>query len=188
MPREIGLAFATPSILAMLEVPPRKSKTRRIPSNRLPNVGDIVWAQEGLEKGALYSSRGFTFTKYPHYSAIRECNLEPVVIDGERTPWRWKRGTLPSIFMPKDCARIWLRVTDKRLEPLQAITYEDILAEGWNPQTSEPITEETAGEDARAWFIALWNSLNAKRGYAWEDNPEVAVIGFEILSTEGRPG
>jgi len=176
MPREIGLPFATPSILAMLEVPPRKNKARRIPHDRLPEPGDIVWVQEGL--------KCFAHTPRAFYVADEKGVKDK---DGWGHDWRWKRDTLPSIFMPKSCARIWLRVTDKRLEELRAITYEDILAEGWNPQTSEPITEETAGEDARAWFQSLWNSL-AKPGERWKDNPEVAVIGFEILSTEGRPG
>lgn len=39
---------------------------------------------------------------------------------------RWK----PSIHMPKEAARIWLNVTNVRLERLQEITGESALAEG----------------------------------------------------------
>jgi len=213
MPRETPLSYSTEMILAMLEVPPRKSKTRRIPSNRLPNVDDIVWAREAWRVGA-WNENGVSITvdyradNHPRKEWIdiaNEWSFERLRIqcsdDAERagriadgdgqyhwepgdSPHRWRLGR----FMFKNAARIWLRVTDKRLEPLQAITYEDILAEGWNPQTSEPITEETAGEDARAWFIAAWNSLHYANPRArWEENPEVAVIGYEIISTEGRP-
>ena len=173
MPREIGLPFATPSILAMLEVPPRKNKARRIPHDRLPNVGDIVWVREGL--------KCFAHTPRAFYVADEKGVKDK---DGWGHDWHWKNWVLPSIFMPKSCARIWLRVTDKRLEPLQAITHEDILAEGYVPLTT--VKSVLSMLAARNWFYNLWNSL-AKPGKRWEDNPEVAVIGFEILSTEGRP-
>lgn len=42
----------------------------------------------------------------------------------EYMPWR------PSIHMPKEAARIWLEVTDVRVERLQDITNDQILKEG----------------------------------------------------------
>ena len=89
----------------------------------------------------------------------------------------WK----PSIFMPKRLARIWLEVVSVRAERLQETSYDDILAEGWNVKTSEPFTDGTAGEDARAWFRALWDSLNAKRGHPWSANDWLWVIEFRRM-------
>ena len=85
-----------------------------------------------------------------------------------------------AITMPRWASRITLEVTGVRVERLQDITYDDILAEGWNSRTSEPITDGTAGEDARAWYIALWDSINARRGYPWVSNPWVWVVEFAV--------
>jgi len=84
------------------------------------------------------------------------------------------------IFMPRRASRITLEVTGVRTERVQDITYDDILAEGWNSRTSEPITDGTAGEDARAWYIALWDSINGKR-YPWASNPWVWVVEFRRI-------
>ena len=39
--------------------------------------------------------------------------------------------------------------------------------------------------DPRWKFIELWDSINAKKGYSWEINPWVWVIGFERINEEG---
>ena len=85
------------------------------------------------------------------------------------------------VTMPRWASRITLEVTGVRTERVQDITYDDILAEGWNSRTSEPITDGTAGEDARAWYIALWDSINARRGYPWISNPWVWVVEFKRI-------
>lgn len=93
------------------------------------------------------------------------------------------RGTewLPSIHMPRWASRITLEVLNVRPERVQDITYADILAEGWDPRTSQPVSDGTAGEDARAWFRDLWDSINAKRGVGWDANPWVWRIEFSPL-------
>mgnify|MGYP002242394581 CR=1 FL=1 len=42
----------------------------------------------------------------------------------------WRGTWHPSIHMPKEAARIWLKVTDVRVERLQEITSEQICREG----------------------------------------------------------
>lgn len=50
--------------------------------------------------------------------------------DGELRPKGWRGTWHPSIHMPKEAARIWLKVTDVRVERLQEITSEQICREG----------------------------------------------------------
>ncbi|MDR0936165.1 MAG: hypothetical protein LBM98_05720 [Oscillospiraceae bacterium] len=83
----------------------------------------------------------------------------------------------PSIHMPKQAARLFLRVTDVRVERLQDITVDDALSEG--------ITFVSSPQHAVDQYVELWNNLNAKRGYSWDTNPWVWVYTFErVVSTE----
>ena len=69
----------------------------------------------------------------------------------------------PSIHMPREAARIFLRVTDVRVERLQDITYEDCLREGI---TDDEINERDAFRpvtSARRLFERLWNSTIKKK-------------------------
>jgi len=98
--------------------------------------------------------------------------------DGEHPKWR------PSIHMPRAAERIFLRVTDVRVERLQDITINDAKAEGdgfmWNPKTAKIICEHVKTKNAFiAHYAGLWDSLNAKRGYGWDTNPWVWVYEFE---------
>jgi hypothetical protein len=90
-----------------------------------------------------------------------------------KAPTRWR----PSIFMPKEAARIWLTVTDVRVERLKEITAQDAKAEGM----FEPyIASETGYEtEMRGQFRDLWDSLNAKHGYGWDSDPWVWVVSFK---------
>lgn len=83
----------------------------------------------------------------------------------------------PSIHMPKQAARIFLRVTDVFSEPLKSIRYFDCLAEG--------IPYRQMEDDIIRDFAELWDSTikHADRAsYGWEANPWVWVIEFERIS------
>lgn len=80
-------------------------------------------------------------------------------------------GWIPSLFMPKEAARIWLKVNDVRVERLQEITEEQAEKEGCNDYTSTALG-----------FCYLWNSTIKKSDldlYGWDANPWVWVIEFE---------
>ena len=114
----------------------------------------------------------------------------------ERT-WMYRR---PSIHMPKEAARIWLKVKDVRVERLQEITEEQVDAEGFRfkppclsmvsadghycdldgPCTSSiKYCDMTMGE---LFGRELWNSTIKKSDldrYGWDASPWVWVIEFE---------
>lgn len=76
---------------------------------------------------------------------------------------RWRSGR----FQPKWAARPqrW-ELISIRPERVQNITIEDIIAEG----LSSDLIEHDACVDLREQFEALWDSINAGRGYAFERN------------------
>ena len=86
----------------------------------------------------------------------------------------------PSIHMPKEAARIWLKVTGVRMEQLQEISAEGALAEG-----ADKYIHINGGLDENAIltsFIGIWNSTIKKSDldcYGWNANPYVFVIEFE---------
>jgi len=91
---------------------------------------------------------------------------------GFKAPWK------PSIFMPKWATRIWLEVTGVRAERVQDITATGIMEEGVKGWKAPMLL-------ARSRFQALWDSINAKRGFGWDTNSWVWVYEFELLETSG---
>ena len=82
----------------------------------------------------------------------------------------------PSIHMPKEAARIWLKVTDVRVERLQEISGEDLIREGIDLFQSNYV--RVAFDE----FENIWNSTIKKSDldrYGWDANPWVWVIEFE---------
>ena len=98
----------------------------------------------------------------------------------------------PSIHMPKEAARIFLRVTDVRVERLQAITEEQARTEGvGDPYHYQPPEwydhHGLANNYLRDAFAGLWNSTIKKSDidrYGWDANPFVWVIKFEMVEVE----
>jgi hypothetical protein len=89
---------------------------------------------------------------------------------------------VPSIHMPKWAARIWLEVTAVRVERLQDITTEQVIAEGITSQ----LREHDAVVDLRQQFEVLWDGL-AKPGARWADNPWVWVVEFKRIEETAKP-
>ena len=89
----------------------------------------------------------------------------------------------PSIHMPKEAARIWLKVTNVRVERLQEITEDGAKAEGANFKNGKNVGfEEKMNRTAIERFEEIWNSTIKKSDfarYSWDANPWVWVISFE---------
>lgn len=92
--------------------------------------------------------------------------------DGDLRPEGYKGiGWSPSIHMPKEAARIWLRVTNVRVERLQDITDNEAEAEGFTDYTSTALG-----------FAYTWDNTIKKSDldrYGWAANPWVWIIEFE---------
>lgn len=94
------------------------------------------------------------------------------------TGWNYSWAKRPSIHMPKEAARIWLKVTDVKVERLQNIDGKGCVKEGIE---EEPLKH--VGEDfVKGMFHDLWDSTINKSDidrYGWDANPYVWVISFE---------
>lgn len=160
------------------------------PKRRSPyQLGDILYVRETWSEwtdGYLYKAWNSPFPQA-----------------GESPVMKWH----PSIHMPKEAARIWLKVTDVRVERLQDITEDGAEAEGMPDSLDYPVDKAYCplckGEGIigtvdvhslghmdvdcpycdsyRKRFENLWNSINQKclDRYGWDANPWVWVIEFE---------
>lgn len=105
--------------------------------------------------------------------------------DGDLRPEGWRGKWHPCIHMPKDAARIWLKVTDVRVERLQEIDEDGAKAEGAIDNREfihSPDNEYDHIHSAREHFAEIWNSTIKKSDidrYGWNTNPWVWVIEFE---------
>ncbi len=134
--------------------------------------GDILWVRETWAKNAY----GGYFYK----------------ADGKCEVFSWH----PSIHMPKEAARLFLRVTAVRVERLQDITESQAADEG----TEDPYEyQDPAWYDQHGLpgnyvidaFAGLWDSTIKpadRPRYGWEANPFVWVIEFERISEEAALG
>ena len=107
------------------------------------------------------------------------------IANSEDASEKWR----PSIHMPKEAARIWLRVVSVRLERLQGISNEQIIKEGarqekinnYIAQMPEKTEVWTNAAYALEW-MQIWDSTVKKKDldtYGWTANPWVWVIEFE---------
>lgn len=130
-------------------------------------VGDILYVQETF----------FKFKDKYYYKAD---------IKYEKLDSFFKR--CPSIHMPKDAARIFLRVTDVKVERLQDISPIGIRMEGIQSQSIDEWDCEASPESMNLFeFQQVWNSTVKKKDilhYGWNANPWVWVIEFEQISRE----
>jgi hypothetical protein len=182
------ILFNTEMVRAILDG--RKDATRRIVKGFIPD--DAVWGYTAFTPKGYISCRGTFADGYGEKFFKLPC--EPGDILYVRETWKkapngyyyyedWQRNDIadvtkwkPSIHMPKEAARIWLKVTDVRVERLQEITEVQAQAEGCN---SGMLTGECT---ARGQFEDLWNSTIKKPDldrYGWSANPYVWIIEFE---------
>lgn len=118
--------------------------------------GDILYVRETWKKAP---------NGYYYYEDWQRNDIADVT--------KWK----PSIHMPKEAARIWLKITDVRVERLQEITIDGIRSEGLSSMAVHVGDMEIA---VKEWEL-LWNSTIKKSDldrYGWAADPWVWVIEF----------
>lgn len=149
-------------------------------------VGDVLWVRETFTVMPIELPDGKWDWDNPEvFYAAEQKDADTINTtyvcddDGFTTdkPYLWK----PSIHMPFKHARIFLRVTDVRAERLQDITVQDARAEGF---PSGICCDDGGLTTGRGEFQALWDDLNAARGYGWETNPWVWVYEFEPITRD----
>lgn len=197
MSRELPILFNTEMVRAILDG--RKDATRRIVKDFIPD--DAVWGYTAFTHKGYISCRG-TFADGDGEKFFK-LPCEPGDILYVRETWKkapngyyyyedWQRNDIadvtkwkPSIHMPKGAARIWLKVTDVRIERLQDVTEDGAKAEGAIDNRGfihSPENEYDRIYTAREHFIKIWNSTIKKSDldrYGWDANPYVFVIEFE---------
>lgn len=105
-----------------------------------------------------------------------EYNGVDFVWEKGKSPCRWH----PSIHMPKEAARIWLNVTDVRVERLQEITESGAKAEGIRGYTKDGNLYKYAVTDD--WWIDYHNKhKEIVTGTWWQDMPRTAKDAFSYL-------
>ena len=118
------------------------------------SIGDILWVRE------TWNHVKFGLGDW-HYEYRADYDDTSKWRNGSFAQWR------PSIHMPRDAARIFLRVNDVRVERLQDIDDDGVVAEGL---------------EIGAEFDELWNRTLSKSDramFGWDANPWVWVIDFE---------
>lgn len=220
------ILFQTEMVQALLQR--RKFVTRRTrglermnetPGNWRPCVGDTTVDKKGRLCQLFFNENGFSDEAICEYGKPRDIlwvretfqttYAAPlnkweyiykadggIWIDGDgRMPWR------PSIHMPQTAARIWLRITDIRVERLADITDDSAVGEGilevqeewvlgsknkWrNYRKFRQYKKDMCACSPVRSYQSLWECINGLK--SWQHNPWVWVVTFEVLSTTGRP-
>ncbi|TCM17249.1 hypothetical protein EDF56_106365 [Novosphingobium sp. PhB165] len=101
-------------------------------------------------------------------------------------PW------VPAIHAPRSTSRLWLLVTDVRVQRLQECSEADAKAEGiegfaciggqaWRDYGGGSGFSTTDPADpAKRSYATLWNSLHTAEGERWADNPWIVAVSFDV--------
>ena len=130
--------------------------------------GDILYVRE-----TWCDDRQFTHDDTPGQYFYRADSMYPKNGDSVFLNVKWR----PSIHMPKEAARIWLKVRDVRVERLQEIDDKGAYDEGAG---EKDVIYQIGGRVCD--FAKIWNSTIKKSdldSYGWDANPWVWVIEFE---------
>lgn len=153
--------------------------------------GDILYVREKW-------CSAYDGEKYFYFADKCTPREERKLLDYDNIRWH------PSIHMPREAARLFLRVNDVWVERLHEITIPGMRAEGVTQQmlpgycscawkTEDCMHEPCSNRDAYEYgcwmrpFIGMWDSTikTADRAlYAWRANPWVWVIEFERINRE----
>lgn len=199
MSRELPILFSSEMVKAVIRRDNPKTVTRRVIKGFIPD--DALWGYTAFTPEGCISCRGTFADGYGEKFFRLPCRTGDVLYVREKwckndgyeeyyyaadrkgkagAPYglKWR----PSIHMPKEAARIWLKVTDVRAERLQDMTLDDFLNEGVSVPYEAFNDPDNAYMQAKSLFAELWDSTIKKTEaglYGWEANPWVWVVEFE---------
>lgn len=133
-------------------------------------VGDILYVRENW---AITSELPGIAENGPVYMA--DYSEQEITLQ-KASHFKWH----PSIHMPREIARIFLRVTEHKIVHLQEITADEALREGiavW-----EDLPQAAFATYYPKCFAALWDTTikpAEQSKYGWDANPWVWAIYFE---------
>lgn len=138
--------------------------------------GDRFWVPECFEIGHE-SGHGNAYTLL-RPSGASECDGKVFyrADDAVPSPPTWRTSS----HMPRWASRIVVEVTGVRVERVQEISTGDITAEGVDNGKSNPTMGRRHDAMQRRALQDLWDLLNAKRGFGWNENPWVWVPTFTM--------
>lgn len=119
------------------------------------NPGDILWVRETYRQGV---------------DGLINYKSDESIVDQLVLAWK------PSIHMPKDVCRLFLKIKSVHVERLQDISERDAIIEGSIPKGASIIGTK---DGAIGLFRELWLSINGPE--SWDANPWVWVIEFEVI-------
>lgn len=158
---------------------------------------DVLWVRETFRVDYLSNIVGSGRVRYKADGSYADIHFSADRYDMMRRAQR-KPGWRPNENMPREVARIFLRVTDIRAERLREITKIEAQQEGQQECTggimacggSDSCLDcEASYQNALRWFSSVWDSTikSADRATCgWEANPWVWVIAFERVEKPAK--
>lgn len=183
------ILFSTPMVQAILDG--RKTMTRQVikPQPMIMANGKPL---NGYNDSMIKAAGEFPVPKYQPGDVlyVREAWTRLIDVKGdleyfyradmENPTGHYKTAWHPSTHMPREAARLFLRVVSVRVERVQDILCGDMQREGCIPKT---VTGGQWQQWQHDYWIPLWDS-SAKRGYGWDSNPFCWVISFERVNKD----
>ena len=198
-----GIIFSAPMVRALLAG--TKTQTRRLCAwANNPNSPQLTYIVACDEPGWFGDEEGEVQFQAPYAPGDRLYVRESCAVDGPRVWYRLDHGEAygrgprvdvrwrPSIHMPRWASRLWLEVTEVRVQRLQDISEEDARAEGLEGEETTlgfnqrmptyPHYSDFAVRfaDPRESYATLWNTLHTESGQRWEDNPWIVAVSFTV--------
>ena len=148
--------------------------------NRMPyKPGDVLWVREKWRTVDYEYCDGKWSAAVERVDGTKDIRVSWYDNSDVGIPYEGPYSTIgwqPSIHMPREAARLFLRVKDVRVERVQDIAEKDAESEGFRtecgPLTSCPTCNVSE-------FSKTWDARNTKSGYGWDSNPWVWVYEFE---------
>jgi hypothetical protein len=154
--------------------------------------GSEAWCCRFRPGDILYVREAFCPNYFDDWTPAYKADYDKYKIGDVVPEPKWK----PAIHMPRDAARIWLRVTGVEAQRLRDISEDDAIGEGFEGMPCPHTIGTYACTDCMntGWletpidtFIQTWDSIYGKKpGCAWIDNPWVWKTCFERTERQGQ--